>query len=77
MKIWTWTMAGRPTVAADKDSPKGFSDFSSFHSVGRVYLPPERANAVTALEVAILGERIPAQVAALPLVDPRGETIRA
>jgi len=45
--------------------------------IGLVYLPPELAKAGTALEVEILGERIKAQVADLPLVDPKGEKIRA
>jgi glycine cleavage system T protein len=51
------------------------------HTVGRdiglVYLPLELSKAGTSLEVEILGERIPAQVAGLPLVDPAGEKIRA
>jgi 4-methylaminobutanoate oxidase (formaldehyde-forming) len=51
------------------------------HTVGRdiglVYLPLEWSKAGTSLDVEILGERIPAQVAALPLVDPKGEKIRA
>jgi len=51
------------------------------HTVGRdiglVYLPLELSKAGTSLDVEILGERIPAQVAALPLVDPKGEKIRA
>ena len=42
-----------------------------------MYLPPELAKAGTVLEVEILGERIKAQVADLPLVDPNGEKIRA
>ncbi len=45
--------------------------------IGLVYLPPELAKAGTALEVEILGERIKAQVADLPLVDPKGLKIRA
>jgi 4-methylaminobutanoate oxidase (formaldehyde-forming) len=44
--------------------------------IGLVYLPPELAKAGTVLEVEILGERIRAQVADLPLVDPKGEKIR-
>jgi 4-methylaminobutanoate oxidase (formaldehyde-forming) len=51
------------------------------HTVGRdiglVYLPRELAKEGTALEVEILGEKVPAKVAKLPLVDPRGEKIRA
>jgi len=45
--------------------------------IGLVYLPPDLAKAGTALEVEILGERVKAQVAELPLVDPKGEKIRA
>jgi glycine cleavage system aminomethyltransferase T len=45
--------------------------------IGLVYLPPELAKAGIALEVEILGERVKAQVAGLPLVDPKGEKIRA
>ena len=45
--------------------------------IGLVYLPPELAKAGTVLEVEILGERVKAQVADLPLVDPTGEKIRA
>ena len=45
--------------------------------IGLVYLPLELARAGTALEVEILGERIGARVADLPLVDPKGEKLRA
>jgi len=45
--------------------------------IGLVYLPVELAKAGTELEVEILGERVKAQVAELPLVDPKGEKIRA
>ena len=45
--------------------------------IGLVYLPLELSRAGTALEVEILGERIEAQVADLPLVDPKGEKLRA
>jgi dimethylglycine dehydrogenase len=46
-------------------------------AIGLVYLPPELAKAGIALEVEILGERVKALVAGLPLVDPKGEKIRA
>jgi len=49
----------------------------SARTIGLVYLPPDLAKAGTALEVEILGERVKAQVAELPLVDPKGEKIRA
>jgi 4-methylaminobutanoate oxidase (formaldehyde-forming) len=45
--------------------------------IGIIYLPPELSKAGTSLEVEILGERVKAQVAGLPLVDPKGEKIRA
>jgi dimethylglycine dehydrogenase len=45
--------------------------------IGLVCLPPELAKAGSALEVEIVGERVKAQVADLPLVDPKGEKIRA
>jgi 4-methylaminobutanoate oxidase (formaldehyde-forming) len=51
------------------------------HTIGRdiglAYLPLELSKAGTSLEVEILGDLIPAQVAELPLVDPKGEKIRA
>jgi 4-methylaminobutanoate oxidase (formaldehyde-forming) len=40
--------------------------------VGLVYLPWELAGAGTELEVQVMGERVTATVADLPLVDPRG-----
>jgi len=45
--------------------------------VGLVYLPLELAGAGTELEVQVMGERVAATVADLPLVDPKGEKIRA
>jgi 4-methylaminobutanoate oxidase (formaldehyde-forming) len=45
--------------------------------IGLVYLPIELSKAGTMLEVEILGERVRAQVADLPLVDPKGVKIRA
>ena len=44
--------------------------------IGLAYLPPDLAKAGTPLEVEVLGERIKAQVAELPLVDPKGMKIR-
>jgi 4-methylaminobutanoate oxidase (formaldehyde-forming) len=40
--------------------------------IGLVYLPLELAAAATELEVQVMGERITATVADLPLVDPKG-----
>jgi 4-methylaminobutanoate oxidase (formaldehyde-forming) len=45
--------------------------------IGLVYLPTESEKLGTGLDVEILGKRIPAQVAALPLVDRKGSKIRA
>ena len=45
--------------------------------IGLVYLPLELARAGTELEVQVMGERVKASVAKLPLVDPKGEKIRA
>ncbi|MDB4442823.1 aminomethyltransferase family protein, partial [bacterium] len=45
--------------------------------IGLVYLPLELAKAGTELEVQVMGERVKATVANLPLVDPKGEKIRA
>jgi len=40
--------------------------------IGLVYLPLELAVAGTELEVQVMGERVTAEVANLPLVDPKG-----
>ena len=45
-------------------------------SIAYAYLPPDRAEPGTAVEVEIFGEWIPGEVAAEPLFDPRGERIR-
>ena len=45
--------------------------------IGLVYLPLELAKAGVELEVQVLGERVKARVAKLPLVDPNGHKIRA
>ena len=46
-------------------------------SIAYAYLPPERAEPGTSLEVEIFGEWIGGEVAAEPLLDPSGERIRA
>ena len=46
-------------------------------SIAYAYLPPERAEPGTGVEVEIFGEWIAGEVAAEPLFDPRGERIRA
>jgi 4-methylaminobutanoate oxidase (formaldehyde-forming) len=45
--------------------------------IGLVYLPLALAKAGTELAVQVMGERVTATVADLPLVDPKGEKIRA
>jgi dimethylglycine dehydrogenase len=44
-------------------------------SLALAYLRPEQAEAGTALEVGILGERRPARVVEQPLYDPRAERL--
>lgn len=51
--------------------------FAVEKSIGYTYLPVEIANLGTTLDVELIGERIPAVVAAEPLWDPKGERIRA
>ena len=46
-------------------------------SIGLIYLPPDLAVPDTPLSVEIFGRRIPARVAALPLVDPDGDKLRS
>ena len=46
-------------------------------SIAYAYLPIGQAAPGSALDVEILGERIPAQVAREPLWDPKGERIKA
>jgi len=45
--------------------------------IGLIYLPLALAKAGTELAVQVMGERVTATVADLPLVDPKGEKIRA
>ena len=47
--------------------------YSVGRSIGLIYLPPDLAVADTPLSVEIFGDRVPARVATLPLVDPAGE----
>ena len=44
--------------------------------IGLVYLPLELAEAGTELEVQVMGERVTATVAGLPLVDPKGRKLK-
>jgi 4-methylaminobutanoate oxidase (formaldehyde-forming) len=46
-------------------------------SIAYAYLPPERAEPGTGVEVEIFGEWIAGEVAKEPLFDPKGERIRA
>jgi glycine cleavage system T protein len=46
-------------------------------SIAYAYLPPQRAEPGTAVEVEVFGRWIEGEVAAEPLFDPKGERIRA
>ena len=46
-------------------------------SIAYAYVPPDRAEPGTAVEVEIFGRWIEGEVAAEPLFDPKGERIRA
>jgi len=46
-------------------------------SIAYAYLPPDRAEPGTAVEVEIFGEWVAGEVAAEPLYDPAGERVRA
>ncbi len=50
--------------------------YSIGKDIGLVYLPLDLAEAGTKLEVEVLGERVSAQVAETPLVDPKGKRLR-
>jgi len=55
----------------------GSYGYSIGRDIGLVYLPLALTKAATELEVQVMGERVKAKVADLPLVDPKGEKIRA
>jgi 4-methylaminobutanoate oxidase (formaldehyde-forming) len=61
-------IAGRVTTA-------GYG-YTVERSIAYAYLPPDRAQAGTAVEVEIFGEWVPGEVAREPLFDPGGERIR-
>jgi 4-methylaminobutanoate oxidase (formaldehyde-forming) len=46
-------------------------------SIAYAYLPPESAAPGVGAEVEIFGRWVPGEVAEEPLLDPRGERIRA
>jgi 4-methylaminobutanoate oxidase (formaldehyde-forming) len=46
-------------------------------SIAYAYLPPERAEPGTAVEVEIFGRWVEGEVASEPLFDPKGERVRA
>jgi 4-methylaminobutanoate oxidase (formaldehyde-forming) len=50
--------------------------YSIGKDIGLVYLPLDLAEAGIRLEVEVLGERVSAQVAETPLVDPKGKRLR-
>ena len=45
--------------------------------IGLIYLPVELTEPGTEVQVEVLDERIPGKVVSLPLVDPKGERLRA
>jgi 4-methylaminobutanoate oxidase (formaldehyde-forming) len=45
-------------------------------SIAYAYLPPERAEPGTAVELDIFGRWVGGEVASEPLFDPRGERVR-
>ena len=51
--------------------------YSIGQDIGLVYLPLDLAHAGRELEVQVMDRRVKARVAKLPLVDPKGEKIRA
>jgi glycine cleavage system aminomethyltransferase T/glycine/D-amino acid oxidase-like deaminating enzyme len=62
-------LAGRVTT--------GGYGYTVGHSIAYAYLPPDRAGEGTKVEVEIFGRWVPGTVAAEPLLDPRGERVRA
>jgi dimethylglycine dehydrogenase len=46
-------------------------------SIALGYVPPELADAGTRLEVEVLGKKLPAQVVAMPMYDPKNERMKA
>lgn len=71
-----------PVRARGEDEPLGWVSSGGYgYSVGKsiayAYLPIHRAKVGTALDIEILGERIPAKVEREPLWDPKGERIKA
>ena len=64
----------RPAFAGRVTS--GGYGFAVEKSIAYAYLPPERAESGTAVEVEIFGEWVEGEVATEPLFDPKGERIR-
>jgi 4-methylaminobutanoate oxidase (formaldehyde-forming) len=50
--------------------------YSVGRSIAYAYLPPDRSETGTGLEVEIFGRWVPGEVAAEPLFDPKGERVR-
>jgi len=87
-KLCCLTLAD-PTAIAIGNEPVRYDDrvvgwitsggygFSVQKSIAYTYLPMKLANVGTPLDVELIGERIPAIVAAEPLWDPKGERIKA
>jgi dimethylglycine dehydrogenase len=46
-------------------------------SIALGYVPPQFADPGTKLEVEVLGKKLSAQVAAMPMYDPKNERMKA
>jgi 4-methylaminobutanoate oxidase (formaldehyde-forming) len=71
-----------PLRALGEDDPLGWVTSGGYgYSVGKsiayAYLPADKAKVGTALDIEILGERIPATIEREPLWDPKGERIKS
>jgi 4-methylaminobutanoate oxidase (formaldehyde-forming) len=55
----------------------GGQGYTVLRSIAYAYLPMELASPATRVEVEVFGRWVPAEVAAEPLWDPKGERIRA
>ena len=69
--------AGAPRDDVISWITSGGYGYSVGKTIAYAYLPVEHATVGTALDVELIGERIPAVVSREPLWDPKGERIRA
>jgi dimethylglycine oxidase len=72
---------GKEPIRADGDVVAYVTSAAFAYTIGRGvaygYLPVDVAVEGTPIEIEYFGERLPATVAADPLVDPKGERLRA